>query len=393
MLSLGKIPFRNIKTHTVRTLILMIVTAAQAICVLGGILIMRGIWQETTSAKSRLGADVLVYPEEAFNEIDQTQVLSLGTPAEIYSDRSALSKMDYCDGIESAACQIYLKDTSASGDDLWIVAYDPETDFVIAPWLGSEEPGALPEGNVIAGSKAAVSPDGTITVFGRRWPVGAQLKESRSFMDTAVFVPLDLLPEVTEAGMESGNEACADLHPESDFSVVLVRVTDPDQAEGVTSWINLYVPGTMAVEAEEMVTRTSAGLEGASGTVAVIIVLVWIVLLTALGIIQSILMKERVKELFVWHCIGASQSVVNRVMLTEALIVHFMGAAAGALAAGIILGLGGDGLLPGGSPGLLPVFLCALASVLITAAVGVLSSWIALRRASEKLSAQMLLME
>ncbi len=384
MLSLGKIPFRNIKTHLVRTLILVILTFVQAVCVFGGIVIIKGMWQETTSARSRLGADVLVYPKEAFDTIDQAQVLTLGTPAEVYQDRCGLSKMDYCDGIETVTCQIYLKDTSGSGDDLWIVAYDPKTDFVISPWLGKENISTLPEGSVIAGSKAEVSQDDTVTLFQCKWPVGARLKESRSFMDRAVFVPMDLLPDVLKAGIESGNDALGDIHPESDFSVALVRATDPDQAEGIMNWINLYVEGTQAVKVKEMLTRASAGLEGASGTVVVIIVLIWIVLLIALGITQSILMKERVKELFVWHSIGASQNIINRVMLTEALITHLTGAVLGTLAAGIVLGLTGDRLLSGNVPGPLAVCLAALLAVVITAAAGVLSSFIALKETLTK---------
>ncbi len=391
MLSLGKIPFRNIKTHLVRTLILVILTFVQALCVFGGIVIMKGMWQETTSARSRLGADVVVYPKEAFDKIDQEQVLTLGTPAEVYQDRSVLSKMDYCDGIEAVTCQIYLKDTSGSGDDLWIVAYDPKTDFVIEPWMGKEKISALPEGSVIAGSKAEVSQDHTVTMFQQRWPVGARLKESRSFMDRAVVVPMDLLPGVLKAGVESGNDTLANIHPESDFSVALVRATDPDQAEGIMSWINIYVEGMQAVKVKEMLTRASAGLEGALGTVVVIVVLIWIVLLAALGITQSILMKERVKELFVWHAIGASKNIIDRVMLSEALIVHLAGAVSGVLAAGIILGLSGDRILSGNLPGPLSICLTALLAVVITTAAGVLSSFIALRNASKRMGAQMLL--
>ncbi len=391
MLSLRRIPFRNIRTHAVRTIILVILTFSQTVCVFTGSMVMTGMRQETALVQDRLGADVLVYPTEAFTRIDKKHLLMQGTPVEVCRDRSILSKMEYCDGIAEVTYQIYLKGTKADGEDLWIVGYEPDKDFVITPWLEGGRNVSLQEGSLAVGSKVDVSEDGTVEIFGRKWPAGARLSETGSSLDTAVFVPVETLEQMIDIAAEAGIDAYSDIDTESDFSAALIRVTDKNQAEGVLNWINIYVRKVTAVKSEETLTQTASGVRGASGTVAVIAALAWVVLLIALGITQSILMKERIREIFVWHSIGASRELVNRVMLSEALIVYLIGAAAGALAAGIIFRFLGNLILPGIVPALPDLFLSGMAGMAVTVAAGLISSAVTLRNASKKLNRQMLL--
>ncbi len=450
MLSLRTIPWKNIKTHKARTLILVILAFAQAVCVFFGMMVMQGVEQESSGTQGRLGADVLAYPTEAFTKIDKEKVMTQGTPVEVYRDRSILEKMNYCDGIETVSPQIYLKDTtgggskpiatdttgggskpiaidttgggsksiatdttgggskpiatdttsgetetneidSVDGDGIWIIGYDPVTDFVIAPWVEDGKSLQLEKGAVAVGCQVPVSGNGTITLFQKEWPVGAQLIKTGSSMDTSVFVPADTLGDVIQASVEAGIDTYKNVDPSNDFSSVLIRVSDPEEAEGVLNWINIYVRKVTAVRSEETCTMTAAGIKGASNTTAVIAVIVWIVLLIALGITQSILMKERVKEIFVWHSIGASRSLINRVMLIESCMVYAAGAAAGVLAAGLFLGISGStGILFAGS-NIIRIILSAAIAVLITTAAGLLSSYFSLRKASKKMNGQMLL--
>ena len=113
MLSLREIPIKNLKTHPVRTVILFVLTLAQAACVFGGIMMMLGMRQELARAQARLGADVLAYPTAAESKISMKSLLMQGTPVEVYRDRSMLDKMEYCDGISAVTHQIYISDTAA----------------------------------------------------------------------------------------------------------------------------------------------------------------------------------------------------------------------------------------------------------------------------------------
>ena len=384
MLSLREIPIKNLRTHPVRTVILFVLTLAQAACVFGGIMMMLGMRQELARAQARLGADVLVYPTAAESKISMKSLLMQGTPVEVYRDRSMLDKMEYCDGISAVTHQIYISDTAADGSKIWIYGYEPETDFVISPWLENEKDIQTPAGSVILGSKVAAE-NGMITLYKKDWPAAARLEETGYSLDTSVFVCMDTLKELIKASEEAGIDTYASVNPDKQFSSAPVRVVDKSKVGSVADWINIYVRKVTAVRSEETLTQASSGIQSTTKMLAVIAAVAWLVLLAALGITQSMLMKERTGELHVWQAIGASRRIVNRVMLSEAFLVHLAGAVAGTILAGIFFLLFGKGYPLGGTVA------AVIAAVVVTVAAGLFSAWLAVKKASKKLSGQMLL--
>ena len=111
-LRLHAVPFRNLRTHPFRTVILLILIVAQASCVLGRLLMTQSMKNEMARTEARLGADILVYPAAAMSKISSKSLLMQGTPIEIWKDRSMLSRMDACDDITQVAYQIYIRDTT-----------------------------------------------------------------------------------------------------------------------------------------------------------------------------------------------------------------------------------------------------------------------------------------
>ncbi len=375
MISLKKIPLKNMKAHPVRTVILFVLTFAQALCIFGGMMMVQDMRRELSAAEERLGADLLVYPTQGLNKLYKDKLLMMGTPVEVYKDRSMLSKMDYCEGISAVTYQIYLSDTLEDGSNIWIYGYEPETDFVLSPWLEEGKDLDLPKGSVAVGSRVKMSRDRTLELFGKDWPIALRLTETGSELDLAVFVPMETLKDMIRASVEAGIDTYASIDPATDFSAALVRVDDAEKVQGVTDWINIYVRRVTAVRSDETLVKAASGIRGTTGMMGAIALLIWLVLLAALGITQSILMKERTKEIFVWHTIGASRGIVSRIMLSEALIIYLAGAAAGTLAASIVMGF-----FPG-----------ALAAIVVTVAAGLIITGLAVKSAAKKLGSQMLL--
>ena len=202
MLSLRKMPIENIKSHPVRTVIVLLLALAQAACVFGGVKAARGIQRDMELAEARLGADLVVYPKAiaVSSKINMKRMLMQGTPVKVYKSRSLLSKLEDCGDIEAASRQIYISDTLPDGKDIWIVGIEPDRDFVIRPWLEAVD-FAFPVGTVAVGSKVeTTAADGEkVTLFQRDWAVGARLKETGSELDYAVFTGMDTLGEVIAA--------------------------------------------------------------------------------------------------------------------------------------------------------------------------------------------------
>lgn len=77
--------------------------------------------------------------------------------------------------------------------------YDPDTDFVIEPWVASQFEGPLEDGQMIAGANVNVSTDGTIELYGRSWPVVAQLADTGTSLDNSVFINQNTVPDMVAA--------------------------------------------------------------------------------------------------------------------------------------------------------------------------------------------------
>ena len=138
--------------------------------------------------------------------------------------------MNSNDDIESVSYQIYIADTAADGKRTWIVGYEPQTDFVIAPWL-EEGADAAPGAGVVAGSDVDDGGSGTVALFGRPWPVTARLARTGSELDRAVLADMDTLGRLIDASLDAGVDTYASLDPHRDYSVTLVHIADKRKAE------------------------------------------------------------------------------------------------------------------------------------------------------------------
>ncbi len=371
-LSLNDIPFKNMRAHPVRTAILLLLVMAQAACAFGGLMLMRGLRQELKQADARLGADILIYPSAAMSRISAKTLIMQGTPVEVWRPRTTLDRMVECDGIEAVSYQLYIKDDTGEAP-VWVIGFDPETDFAISPWISGSQEITLPYGTVLSGCNVETTADGNVTLFGREWPVTQRLDETGSGMDDSVFVSLPILHSMIE---DSGVEKYMGIHPETDYSVALVRIKSSADIDSITHWLNTYLHKVKAVRSEAALTDTAAGIRSQIRMTAVITGCAWCVLLLALAVAQSMMMRERRRELFVWYAVGASRGIVRRIMLGEAVAVYVPGSLLGVLIAAIWVGIR---------------FPAALCIVCLSVLIGCFSTIRAVKKASRSMNSQMLL--
>lgn len=344
-LSLRRVPLMTIRAHPVRSIIIAVLALAQAACVFGGFILVGAMRAELTLAERRLGADLVVYPTTCLNQVEKKRLLMLGTPVGCHQRRSALARMSSNEDIAAVSYQLYVSETLADGTTRWIVGFEPETDFALSPWIAEGEGSSLPRGSVLVGS-AVPSADGqSLSVFGRERPIGAHLLATGSELDDAVFVSMDTLTDMMADARAAGEGIDASVDPSTDYSAALVRASDSDAIESVTNWINLYVRKVSAVRSSEALVGAASGIRAHRGVAIGVLGATWLVLLGALIIVQVSLMNERMAELAVWRSIGASRSVVSRVMLSESALLHAAGALAGVCLAAVTMPFVGDGSL------------------------------------------------
>ena len=344
-LSLRRVPLLTIRAHPVRSLIIAVLALAQAACVFGGLILVGAMRAELTLAERRLGADLVVYPTACLNQVEKKRLLMVGTPVGCHQPRSALARMSSNEDIAAVSYQLYVSETLADGTTRWIVGFEPETDFALSPWIAEGEGSSLPRGSVLVGSAVPGADGQSLSVFGRERPIGAHLLATGSELDDAVFVSMDTLTDMMADARAAGEDIDASLDPSTDYSAALVRASDSDAIESVTNWINLYVRKVSAVRSSEALVGAASGIRAHRGVAIGVLGATWLVLLGALIIVQVSLMNERMQELAVWRSIGASRSVVSRVMLSESALLHAAGALAGVCLAAVTMPFVGDGSL------------------------------------------------
>ena len=379
-LNLRRVPLMTIRAHPIRSLIIAVLALAQAACVFGGFILVGAMRAELTLAERRLGADLVVYPTSCLNHVEKKRLLMLGTPVGCHQSRSALARMSSNEDIAAVSYQLYVSETLADGSARWIVGFQPETDFVLGPWMREGEGVSLPHGSVVVGSSVPVGDGQSLSVFGQERPIGAHLLATGSELDDAVFVSMDTLTDMMADARAAGEDIDASLDPSTDYSAALVRASDSDAIESVTNWINLYVRKVSAVRASEALSGAAADIRAHRGVAIGVLGVTWLVLLGALIIVQVSLMNERIQEISVWRSIGASRSVVSRVMMGESALLHALGALAGVCLAGLVVPFVGDGSLVAALAAPATSLSLAVLSIGAVACVGVAGTRLALAR-------------
>ena len=100
-----------------------------------------------------------------------------------------------------------------------------------------------------------------------------------------------------------------------------------------------------AVRAADALVGAASGIRAHRGVAIGVLGATWLVLLGALIVVQVSLMNERMQELAVWRSIGASRSIMSRVMLSESALLHALGALVGVCLAAVTMPFVGDGSL------------------------------------------------
>ena len=137
MLSLSRLPWMNLRGYPVRTGTLVFFSMLMTMTIFGGTLVVQGIEHGLRTTQSRLGADIMVTPDEGDTDFDAQTFLVNAEPSYFYMDASTREAVAAVDGVEAASSQLFLASARASccSGRYQVIAYDPATDFTIQPWM------------------------------------------------------------------------------------------------------------------------------------------------------------------------------------------------------------------------------------------------------------------
>ncbi|MBR0311978.1 MAG: FtsX-like permease family protein [Oscillospiraceae bacterium] len=333
-----ELSLKNLKRKPARTAALVILSAFLSFSIFGGSLVVLSLQNGLESYKARLGADIIVVPNQARSHGTVDSILLQGIPGYFYMDESYLEKIAAREGVKAASPQFFLASASAGccSVAVQIIGFDPETDFSIQPWIHESYSGAVVDGDLIVGSSIEVPSNHKLVFYNNSYNVAAQLDKTGTGLDTAVYANMNTIREMLDASTKQGFHYY-DGDPKRAISSVMIKVSDGYGIENVTNDINVHVRKVEATQAKSMISGIANGLANVSRAVGVLVAAIWVLALSILMVVFVMIANERTKEFAVLRVVGASETMLKRLLLMESAIISGVGSLCGIASATLIV--------------------------------------------------------
>ena len=382
VLNTGRISLENLKAKPPRTACHIVVTGILAFTLFGGAILALNLRQGLTAMTKRFGADLMVVPAGTSEKAQA--VLLRGALNYFYFDASIVDKVARMEGIACASPQFFLTSLSEACCDAMVqlIAYDPETDFVIQPWTAEKYGSSVEDGQVVVGSRITIRPDGTIRLLGEYYPVAARLSRSASGLDTSIFMTMNTMRGLIGRARAEGYDFLADQEKamrRGAVSVVLAKAGAPASPARLARTIDSENADVDVLVSQSIFSSIAEALGGLTVYIRVFSAALWALALIVLAAVFSGSVHERKKEFAVLRILGATRGKLTGIALGEAAIAGVSGGAAGIALASLAVfpfsTLIGERLqLPYMDADPAGVILLALGSLLLSAIVGPLAA-------------------
>ena len=338
-ITLKRLPLENLKRKPLRTAALLVAAACLSAIFFGGSLISMNLAQGLNSMRARMGADIMVIPNGTHTKAEA--LLTNGGSSTFYFTNNIEDLVRRSPGVQKASAQTYISSLSAGccAEKLQIIGFDPDSDFVIGPWIYSQHKKTLHKGEMIAGANVLVSYKNTVRLFGHQWPVVAQLAKTGTSIDNSVFGGRESVPQVVEYSTKVHHTAIPKEYAKKAISAVLVKVRKGYSAKQVAqnikkttglSSIGIVFPGGITA-------TTQANLGVFTCSLTFIIAACWIVGLLVLIVVFATSLNERKKEFASLRILGFTRKMLLGVATRESAILGFVGGVIGVASASLII--------------------------------------------------------
>ena len=380
-MNINRLPIKNLARRTGRTTALLILVILLAVSMMGGSLIVSSLQSGLDNLQTRLGADVIVVPDEAKSKKDLESILLDGVPGYFYMDKAYLEKVAAREGVAKASPQYYLASAKAGccSMPVQVIGFDPETDFTVSPWISQRYKGELEKGEIVAGYGINKGVGDTLAFFGVDCTIVAKLDRTGTALDNAVYGTFDTIREMIEGSKKNSFKYFSQQNPDDIISSILIDVEEDYDIDQVVGDINVHVRGVEATATKSMLSGVSDSLAGISRIIRLLIAVVWILMLIILFVVFSAMIGERKKEFAILRVAGMSRKMLAKVILTESGILSLAGGLIGCVFAAVMMIpvntiMKEELALPFLMPGAGKILIFALITLVLTVLVGAVAS-------------------
>jgi putative ABC transport system permease protein len=330
-MSAFQLALKNISGNAFRNFVVALCATLVSAFVLFTAVIMRGAESSLRLTIDRLGADVIVVPLGSQDTVESA--LLMGVPARVWMPKKDnLEKIAAIPGVEIVTPQMFLVTLSnvscCAVSNMFMIAYDPATDFTIEPWLKQELGDDLHLGEVVGGTFVTAS-EGVdkIKVYGYLTTLKTNLEPTGTGLDQSVFLTFDTAYDIAEKSVTAAVKPL-DIPPDS-ISAALIKVTPGTDPHDVAVRIAQKIPGVTSIESSDMFQTYRKQMTGLLRTIMVVLAVTLGLSIVLIGLVFSMAANERRKELGVLRALGATRQYVFQSLLAEASLLALFGGITG----------------------------------------------------------------
>ena len=333
-----QLALKNISGNAFRNGVVSLCALLIAAFALFSTLVMRGAETSLRLTIDRLGADIVVVPEGSEAKIESA--LLMGVPARFWMAENNLGRIASIQGVETVSPQLYLVTLTGASccsvSDMFMIAYDPETDFTVRPWLQEKLGGGLRLGEVVGGSYiSATEGEQNIKVYGYLVTLKENLEATGTGLDQTMFLTFDTAYDIASKSQKQAQSQLT-IPPDS-ISAALIKVSPGSDPHDVAVRIMQNVPGVTPIESSDLFQSYRKQMTGLLKSILVILAVTWALSVVLIALVFSMAANERRKELGVLRALGATRRFVFQSLLAEASLLALVGGATGLMLAGLAI--------------------------------------------------------
>jgi putative ABC transport system permease protein len=313
------------RTQSTLTVTITALTVLVFVMVLG---IFQTVNQGLALSRERLGADAVLIPKYSSAKADD--LLFTAMPENIYMPIEVVEQAKQLDGVAAMSPQFYCQTLALGccdpGEEARIIGYDPETDFILKPYLDEEHQNGINQEQLIIGHGYEDDElvGGKYMILGRIFNVVAALQPTGTGMDSTFFMDWRVAQDMCLES-EVLRENWTKKDPHDYISVIMIKFeegTDPDafvrQVENSGMECKALLTGETISSLQsqlEVTMKVMFALWAASLLIAV---------LSLVGRFNA-LAKERKKEIGLLRAIGLKKGQVFSLIIGETCTMALIG--------------------------------------------------------------------
>lgn len=334
-LGLIDLSLKNLRRRHFRSMGLSVLVALLSFSLIAGAMMASGLFNGLRSVSARLGADVLVVPQ-GYEQKTESALLR-GEPSTFYIDGDTANQVLQSGDFAPVSPQLFIAtlDSDHCAFPVQLIGYDPDTDFVIAPWLSTGVTRKLGFKDIVVGANIQAEMGDKLRFFASDYRVVGKLEQTGMGFDTSVFF-----------NMETARAALKEY-------VYYTNTQIPDQAHAV-SVVTADIPGGYSTEfqrsindkyrgsglefifTKSLISSLTQNIKALLTLGSALLIILWAVSVIVLLLVFSVMLNERKREFAIYRALGSSRSWLTRAILTETALLSSAGAALGVLIFGIL---------------------------------------------------------